>query len=136
MTTPRPHAELATRYFADDDLKCWFFYPDSKVWIRLFTPSFDGTYICFVGHEKPTAPPRPMCTLGGLKYPMPETVAPKRGTICWCSTFKSAYSFTWSLELVDTEFLELGLVHLDHEAATLHSKALQVANMQAIAGAR
>ena len=42
MTTPRPHAELAARYFADDTLKCWVRNKGSNDdWSPMHAPAFN-----------------------------------------------------------------------------------------------
>ncbi len=41
MTTPRPHSEIAARYFADDTLKCWVRSKGSNDdWNLLGNPTF------------------------------------------------------------------------------------------------
>ena len=55
MTAPRPHAELAARYFADDTLKCWVRNKYSNDnWIPNHAPSFNALGLeYYVGHEPP-----------------------------------------------------------------------------------
>ena len=61
MTTPRPHADLAARYFADDTLKCWARNKGSNYdWLLLHTPTFTSLDLeYYVGHE----PPPIKCTI-------------------------------------------------------------------------
>ena len=55
MTTPRPHAEVAARYFADDTMKCWARYKnDNDDWNLIRGPSFNSSDVeYYVGHEPP-----------------------------------------------------------------------------------
>ena len=61
MTTPRPHADLAARYFADDTLKCWARNKGSNYdWLLLHAPAFKALDLeYYVGHE----PPPIKCTI-------------------------------------------------------------------------
>ena len=75
MTTPRPHAELAARYFADNTLKCWVRNKDSNhYWLRLHAPTFnalDREY--YVGHKPPPPPKRTITlTVNGREWVLPE----------------------------------------------------------------
>ena len=75
MTTPRPHAELAARYFSDDTLKCWVRNKDSNhYWFRLHAPTFnalDREY--YVGHKPPPPPKRTITlTVNGREWVLPE----------------------------------------------------------------
>lgn len=55
MTTPRPHAELAARYYADDTMKCWVRDTTSTdSWQRIDDPFFNGRNLeYYVGHDEP-----------------------------------------------------------------------------------
>ena len=77
MTTPRPHAELAARYFSDDTLKCWVRNKDSNhYWFRLHAPTFnalDREY--YVGHKPPPPPKRTITlTVNGREWVLPEPI--------------------------------------------------------------
>ena len=75
MTTPRQHAELATRYFADDTLKCWVRSKNIKDdWTLLPAPTFKSSALeYYVGHE-PTPPDKRTITLtvNGREWVLPE----------------------------------------------------------------
>ena len=135
MTTPRPHAEMIKKWADDESLQKWRWSPIIKEWRNSGKCWYVGE-IYHVGHTEPTAPPKRMCTLGGLKYPAPETVAPPLGAKFWVAgACGKPYELYWQ---TSTGCLELnaGLFHLNREAAELHSKALRIANMQAIDSAR
>ena len=55
MTTPRQHAELAARYFADDTMKCWARPKNGgEDWTLMRAPSFNSSDLeYYVGHEPP-----------------------------------------------------------------------------------
>ena len=55
MTTRRPHADLAARYFADDTLKCWLREKGSNDdWSLIHVPAFNALdFEYYVGHEPP-----------------------------------------------------------------------------------
>ena len=70
MTTPRPHAVLAARYFADDTLKCWVRCRDSNDnWSPWYAPSFNEPLLeYYVGHEPPPPIKRTITiTVNGLR---------------------------------------------------------------------
>ena len=133
MTTPRPHAELQKQWLDDDTLIRWRWFDNDKEW--LCTPlgdwHTDGIYA--VSHTKPAKPPQRTCTLGGLQFPAPETVAPAIGTKYWvANSYLGIESCVWDGIVYDYEALDTGFIHLTYEAATLHRKAFVASNQQAI----
>ena len=134
MTTPRPHAELMKRWIDDDKLECWGWSTSWKEWeLSAYGPTNPLT-IYFLG-PKPTSPPRKMCTLGGLQFPAPETVAPPNGTACWSASSKEDINWNWRSCASQIEILKDGQMHLNGESAKAHRAAQQAANAQAIAEA-
>ena len=133
MTTPRPHAEMTALYMSDSTLKCWMWH--SYEWLEVTRPSWTEGAVYFVGHEAPTEPPRKTCTLGGLTFPAPETIAPEAGAACWSAYPDKAYETIWINNTFDTYLLEKGFVHLTEEAAKAHHRALVAANRLAVEGA-
>ena len=74
MTTPREHAEPATRYFADDTLKCWL-RPEgaNNVWYRTYSPTFNVPGLeYYVGHEPPPIKRTVTLTVNGREWVLPE----------------------------------------------------------------
>ena len=75
MTTPRPHSEIAARYFADDTLKCWVRSKGSNDdWNLLGNPTFNSSYLeYYVGHEPPPPIKRTITlTVNGREWVLPE----------------------------------------------------------------
>ena len=81
MTTPRPHADSAAQYFADDTTKCWARFKNGDTdWALMEAPSFDSSTLEYhVGHEPP--PPKRYIglTVNGRMWVLPEPLkaAPK-----------------------------------------------------------
>lgn len=130
--TPRAHAELASRYMADDSLKCWLWNGDE--WELAASPMWYAESIYHVGHETPTAPPKRKVTMAGITFDAPESVKPRPHTKYWAPIMLSAPIKTFSKPWRDSEFdrkaLESGLVHLKEEDAELHAEALRELNRQ------
>lgn len=133
MTTPRPHAEMTALYMSDSTLKCWMWH--SYEWLEVTRPSWTEGAVYFVGHEAPTEPPRKICTLAGLTFPAPETIAPEEYTQCWMPYLDDCYDCLWRDNILNTGLLERGFVHLTEEAAQAHHRALVAANRLAVEGA-
>lgn len=76
MTTPRKHTDLATRYCADDTLKCWVRTEGSNNdWVPLIAPTFTGCGIeYYIGHEPPLPDNKRTITLtvNGREWVLPE----------------------------------------------------------------
>ena len=94
MTTPRDHAELAARYFADVTLKCWARDKDSNdKWDLLHSPLFirqDVEY--YVGHEPPPPIKRTITlTVNGREWVLPEPlrVKPAHDEVVWILSIES-----------------------------------------------
>lgn len=126
--TPRLHAEMASRYMADDSLKCWLWNGDE--WELAASPMWYAESIYHVGHEKPTAPPKRKVTMAGITFDAPETEAPKVGMKYWLIDIDRANSMVWSGSPVEQRWLAAGLAHLDYENARLHTQALIKLNRQ------
>ena len=131
--TPRAHAVLAALYMADSSLKCWSWSADAEQWAFRQRPIWHEDMIYHVGHEKPTAPPKPpkrKVTIAGITFDAPETEAPKLGAKCWVTNLETTYYFEWSGGQVERRWLAAGRVHLDKENARLHAQALRELNRQ------
>lgn len=57
MTTPRPHAELAIKYYSDSYLKCWYWDENTHVWVEINAPAFYEEYVYRVERTRPTGIP-------------------------------------------------------------------------------
>ena len=77
MTTPRSHAELAARYFADGTLKCWARSMRSNDdWSLLNTPAFNVPGLeYYVGHEPPPIKRTITLTVNGREWVLPEPLS-------------------------------------------------------------
>lgn len=128
--TPRAYAEMASRYMADDSLKCWSWKQDEKLWVERIYPTWLDDLVYHVGHEKPTAPPKRKVTMAGITFDAPETEAPKVGMKYWLIDIDRANSMVWSGSPVEQRWLAAGLAHLDYENARLHTQALIKLNRQ------
>lgn len=71
MTTPRPHAELAARYYADNTLKCWT-KDGAGGWIVNPAPSWFGGCEYHVGHEPPKVKRTITLVVNGREWVLPE----------------------------------------------------------------
>lgn len=128
--TPRLHAEMASRYMADDSLKCWLWNGDE--WVLAALPMWYAESIYHVGHEKPTAPPKRKVTMAGITFDAPETDELALGAEYWLVQFCAtcARLHRWSNDPYDHRWLANGLVHLDEENARLHAQAMNKLNRQ------
>lgn len=139
MPTPHKHAALIKQW-ADD--------PSQPVWIwtgHQWEPPLHHEcplWLADVPHAlgpKPTQPPRKMCVLAGVEFPMPET-HPLDCHQCYFVTrvahIGGVAEFKWAGDAFDLGRLGDGLVHLTREAAEAHGRALLAANKQAIEGAK
>jgi hypothetical protein len=135
MTTPRKHYKMMCQLAMDDSLKKWEWQFMAKSW-EIASDDWDDRYIFFVGHTKPTQPPKRMCCLGGVTFEAPETVAPAIHTIVYIPRLygRGVKQMRWLGYSFDAEVLEDGLVHLNPEAATLHSQGLAAVNLAAVKG--
>ena len=93
--------------------------------------------------DKPTAPPRKMCTLAGVEFPMPEASMPAPGTLYFFPSF-CAGGGVRSLNIsrfpggctADRKVFGDNLMHLMSTAAEAHYRALVAATKQAMESAR
>lgn len=138
MPTPFKHAALIKQLADDTSLAIWYWHRGHKAWFT-GTPEllFDSDEIMAVG-DKPTDPPPRMCTLAGIEFPAPLTVAPEVGTTFYFASMyrgkTSPSPLNWRGDSIGQQaLLELGVVHLTREGAELHSDALIAANKLAIA---
>ena len=137
MTTPRKHKEIAIKYFSDDEMGCWIWRERSREWEYLGNPLFNGDEdtIYYVGKEEPTEPPKIMCELAGIKFPMPEKEKPEYGKVYYTPNVKAPEfpdSYRWYGDDIDGECLNANTIHLNKKAAIKHGEALAAATKAAI----
>lgn len=143
MPTPHKHAALIKQWADDPSQLVWYWHEHTRTWLtsnyQNMTANDNAHYA--VG-PRPTQPPRKMCVLAGVEFPMPETVAPPEDTVIFTPDLvigSDELQFSkWEWEGIpsDERWLESGLIHLTREAAEQHSRALLAANKQAIEAAR
>ncbi len=139
---PHPHADLIARWLPDTTQPLWLW--NTKEWVplpgyELLTHNDDVPPAHLACGDKPTTPPRRMCTLAGVDFPEPETAAPQlgNGTMYYCAVHGAGgRAIRWDNDDVDQTYLTAGLVHLSREAAHQHHLALTAATKQAIEAAR
>ena len=134
MTEKRAHAELATKYFADSELKCWQWNTDVARWELIQYPYWHMHRIYHVGYRPPTSPPKRKVTLAGITFHAPETKALEPGTRYWfpdtvALAFKTSTN-SWKDDDFDKHLLARGFVHLNQEDAFLHAEALIKVNKE------
>ena len=129
------HAALMISYANDPDQQAWFWCIDSNQWLCTYDPMWHDDRIYVLG-AKPTSPPTKMCKLGGLEFPMPETVAPPISTRYYCACLTGIKKFIWRGDAFDEDFLSSGVVHLTLKKATAHYLALMVVTRQSIKDAQ
>ena len=106
MTTPRQHAELAARYFADDTMKCWARPKNGgEDWTLMRAPSFNSSDLeYYVGHEPPPPIKRTITlTVNGKEWVLPEPLRgePEKGATCWIDTMGAVAKHTWGGDVID-----------------------------------
>jgi len=135
----RKHYKLAEKFFSDSEMKCWTWSDSTRKWLFLAAPSFCPEIIYHVGTEAPTEPPRPMCKLAGVEFPMPESKPLKKGEEYFYPIIDSSWDAvgaTWHGVFADEVFLKRGLVHKTEEAAKVHAKAIAAAVKKAVKEAK
>lgn len=111
MTNPRPHAELAARYFADDTMKCWTRGNNSKQWWPNHTPDFSANLEYHVGHEPPPITRTITLTVNGRKWVLPEPLRehPNEGATYWSADWMGQLWFArWADDRQEIQALEQG----------------------------
>jgi hypothetical protein len=136
MPTPHKHAALIKQWADDRTIGVWLW--DGINWVEPLnhrSPLWMESVPHAVG-PKPTQPPRKMCSLAGVEFPIVEIAALANNTVYWSAHVVQAHASRWFSDATDKERLAAGIVHLSQKAAEQHSKALLVANKQAIEGAK
>ena len=129
MTTDNkhPHYDLIVKWAANTSQKVWL--KNNNEWLAIGYPAWDMENQYHIG---PTPPPK-MCRLGGLEFPLPETVAPECNTGVWIANAGGyAVGVNWNGSNYHVQKLQAGLLHLSMTAGNQHSAALAAANTQAI----
>lgn len=141
MPIPHKHAALIKQWADDPSLTVWYWDAANQNWFDCEDDP-DWSYDHMAVGALPTQPPRKMCSLAGVEFPAPETVAPLIGSKFYVANmtrrdWSKEYAYNWRGDSDGAQLLlEVGLVHLTYEAAEQHSKALLAANKQAIEGAK
>ena len=122
MTTPRPHAELAARYFADDTLKCWARCAGTNSgWISIPDPTFSESDLeYYVGHEPPLPDKRTITlTVNGREWVLPEPFKsePEKGTAYWADTSGGVFRYVWQGDVIDKTNFRYQRVHASESDA-------------------
>lgn len=139
--TPHKHAALIKQWADDSSQKVWQWSPRVNEWFEMNAVTWDATVHYALG-PKPTQPPRKMCSLAGVEFPMPETVAPEVGAryftpdIVLVAGLAGSQDWNWGAIETDDRWLRQGLIHFTREAAEQHSRALLAANKAAVEGAK
>lgn len=137
MPTPHKHAALIKQWADDPSQTIWMWFHDAERWDAV-CPYWNTDSIYAIG-ERHTQPPRKMCVLAGVEFPLPETEAPAMGTHYFVSNDMAPtrpFCHIWNGTEFDTEPLRAGYLHLTREAAVEHGIALLAANTQAIEAAK
>ncbi len=137
MAKPHKHAAII-KAWADDPSQavwCWNPHHAAPEWLRVQNIYWEQSVHYALG-DKPTAPPRKMCTLAGVAFPAPETEAPPHCMDVYFSSPMGTSKEWWISAEYDLKRLHAGFMHLDRASAELHSTALAAANRQAIEAAR
>lgn len=103
MTTPRPHAELAAQFYADNSLKCWQKYQGEHTWELTAKPEWYPHVRYHVGHEPPKVKRTITLTVNGREWVLPEPLkdAPKHDQLVFYisddGTVRSCRWNNWAL---------------------------------------
>lgn len=117
MTTPRPHAELAARYYADNTLKCWA-KDGAGGWIVNPAPSWFSGCEYHVGHEPPPIKRTITLTVNGREWVLPEPLkeAPLTPTH-WEVNYGKAVECGWYGHSLNLDMLQRRLLYATEEDA-------------------
>lgn len=117
MTTPRPHAELAARYYADNTLKCWT-KDGAGGWIVNPAPSWFGGCEYHVGHEPPEVKRTITLVVNGREWVLPEPLkeAPLTPTH-WEVNYGKAVECGWYGHSLNLDMLQRRLLYATEEDA-------------------
>lgn len=83
--------------------------------------------------------PRPMCTLGGVEFPLPIQEAPAPETEVWSPDItdpEEPFCYNWDGYGGDTPLLKANLLQYTREGAIAQGHAMAAALQQAIEGAK
>lgn len=133
--TPHKHAAKIIKWAQDTSLPVWGWSQGQEKWVICENAFWSSNAFYELG-EKPTAPPQKMCTLGGLEFPMPETVAPEVCQEVFYVTTSKVHFLHWDNEANHQKWLHDGCVHLTAANANMHLAAIQAANQQSIKDAK
>ena len=132
-----PHFELQVKHLGDITQTVWSRHEDfhNGEWGITSAPGWNDSWEYHIGPTPPSDQPK-MCELGGLKFPMPESVAPAEEVYVFYGSETGVICETWYGLSSQIKLLNLRLVHLDMKAAEQHLAARRAANMQAVENAK
>ena len=123
------HYDSICKYYKDTRRIVWSDITGS--WIIEEVPLWSLDCKCRIDYE-----PTKLCELGGLQFPMPESVAPEIGKPYWLVKNDRTWEGEWEGFLEEQNWLKLGLIHINESAAEQHRAALRAANLQAVENAK
>lgn len=135
----RKHRELAYKFFSDSEMKCWFWRGIEQEWMEIKEPTFCHDVIYYVGTKAPTEPPKKMCRLGGVEFPMPESEFPSVSEQYFYPSIDRAWDVMgaiWYGGHIDKARLRCGLIHKTEEAAKAQTEAIITAIKKAVKKAK
>lgn len=140
MTKPHKHAELIKKWADDPSQTVWHWYIDG--WWSCHpangSPSWYETNYYAVG-EKPTSPPRKMCVLAGVEFPMPLTEPHVYGSSYWTidpAETSGVMRRSWQDDTRDARILKSGMAFDTREGAEAYARAIIAATKQAMEAAK
>lgn len=83
--------------------------------------------------------PTPMCSLGGIEFPLPRDQAPMHDELYWLpnpADPERPKAFSWKNYKLDQDWLACGLCQATEEGGKLQGRAMAAALQQAIEGAK
>ena len=126
-----PHFELQAEYRKDKSQTAWTRCNKYDRWTRVSDPQWNVMREYHIGPTPPPDPPR-MCELGGLQFPMPESVSPAIGADYYVASIEGTAQIVWRDLPWQISALAMKVVHSNCEAAEQHSAAMRAANLQAV----
>jgi len=114
MTTPRPHAELAARYYADASLECWYRRNPNREWTITSHPVWDADGEYHVGHEPPSIKRTITLVVNGREWVLPEPLRehPSEGATYWSVDWMVLpWWGTWANDHREIRALEQGILY-------------------------
>lgn len=134
MNIARRHAEKASRFYFDQNLKCWVWLDDSKEWDEVERPTWDEDKEYFVGYVEPKNPPLQRMTLSGITFNRPSVQYIKSGDVYYYPNLidpSNPHVGIWPSPFKDQPEIA-ALYHRDRQAAVEHARALIAYNLEQV----